>query len=90
MLATDARSEIDRSLLADARVRQYWDGERAIGTWLAERDLGGLGSSGVVWDAYFVFGPGATWEDEPAPLVDSGAPVVSNGERLREAVLAQL
>ena len=90
MLATDARGEIDTGLVADARARQYWDAERTIGTWLAGRDLGGLGYSGIVWDAYFLFGPDATWKDEPGPLVDSGAPVVSGGARLRDAVLAQL
>ena len=90
MLSPDKRSKIDTGLLADARVQQYWDEERAIGTWLAGRDLGGLGYAGIVWDAYFLFGPEAEWADEPAPLVDSGSPVVSHADRLHEKLRAQL
>ena len=44
---------------------QYWDGEGITGTYFAETDLGGLGYSGFVYDVYYVFGPDATWADEP-------------------------
>ena len=66
---------------------QYWDGEGITGTYFAENDLGGLGYSGFVYDVYYVFGPAATWTDEPGPLAASGAPVVHDGERLRAALL---
>ncbi len=86
MLATDARSEWDESLLDDPRVTHLWDEERVAGRWLAEADLGGLGYSGIVWDAYFLFGPAASWEGEPGPLVGSGAPVVSRSEQLERQI----
>jgi hypothetical protein len=76
MLVTDARSEIDTGLLDDPRVRQFWDEERVVGRWLADMGLGGSPGE-VVWDAYLVFGPDAAWNDEPAPLRGTGAPVIS-------------
>jgi hypothetical protein len=90
MLVTDSRSEVERSLIDDPRVRHFWDGGRVTGSWFAQADIGGLGYSGVIWDAYFLFGPDATWDDKPAPLVDFGAPVVSYGEQLRKALRSQL
>ena len=86
--ATDARDEIDESILADPRVTQYWDGEGITGTYFADTDLGGLGFSGFVYDVYYVFGPDAAWKDGPAPLAASGSPIVSEGEKLLAALRA--
>ena len=69
---------------------QYWDGEGITGTYFAENDLGGLGYSGFVYDVYYVFGPDATWANDPAPLAASGAPVVYGGADLLAALDAQL
>jgi hypothetical protein len=85
MLSTDSRGAVDESNLPDARVRHYWDGEREVGRWLAARDLGGLGYPGIVWDAFFFFGPDARWDDVPAPLAASGTTVVGQSGRLAEA-----
>jgi hypothetical protein len=87
---TDERDEIDASILADPRVTQYWDGEGITGTYFAETDLGGLGYPGFVYDVFYVFGPGATWDPEPAPLAGSGGPVAFEGEKLLTALKAQL
>jgi hypothetical protein len=84
MLATDARSEWKESLLDDPRVHHFWDEERVAGLWLAERNVGGEGFAGVVWDAYLLFGPRASWDSEPGPLVGSGAPVVGAADRLAD------
>jgi hypothetical protein len=86
MLAPDARSEWDSRALADRRVTHFWDGERLAGTWLADRDLGGLGYAGIVWDAFFVFGPEASWGDEPGPLHASGAPVIARSRHLADSL----
>ena len=88
--STDARDEIDESILADPRVTQYWDGEGITGTYFAESDLGGLGFSGFVYDVYYVFGPEATWADAPTPLAASGGPVLYKGDELLAALRAQL
>jgi hypothetical protein len=76
--------------LADPRVTQYWDGEGITGTYFADADLGGLGYSGFVYDVYYVFGPNATWANEPEPLAASGGPVVSEGGELLAALKDQL
>jgi hypothetical protein len=86
---TDERNEIDESILADPRVRQYWDGEGITGTYFAETDLGGLGYSGFVYDVFYVFGPDATWDPQPAPLAGSGTPVLYEGDKLLAALKAQ-
>jgi hypothetical protein len=71
-------------------VIQYWDGEGITGTHFAETDLGGLGFSGFVYDVYYVFGPGATWAEVPAPLAASGGPVLFEGEAILAAIRDQL
>jgi hypothetical protein len=86
MLATDARSEWPAGALPDPRVRHFWDGERVVGRWLADRNVGGLGSAGVVWDAYFVFGPQAAWDDVPAPLLAAGSPIDGDTSALAAAL----
>jgi hypothetical protein len=87
MLATDARDEIDAELMGGDRVRQYWDADRMLGTHLAEIDLGGLGYAGIVWDAFFVFGPDSRWEGRPSGLAGSGAPVIAETAELESALL---
>ena len=87
---TDERDEIDESTLADPRVTQYWDGEGITGTFFAETDLGGLGYSGFVYDVYYVFDGDARWDDVPAPLAASGAPVVPEGDELLAKLQALL
>jgi hypothetical protein len=88
--STDAADEIDRTILDDDRVRQYWDGEGITGTYFAEADLGGLGYSGFVYDVYYVFGGNAAWQDEPAPLAGAGVPVISSVDRMLEEIRGQL
>jgi hypothetical protein len=80
---TDERDQIDVGSIPSAR--HYWDDDWATGRWVAEHDLGGLGYQGAVYDAYFLFGPNATWDDVPQPLVASGQPVVGASE-LEDAV----
>ena len=60
------------------------------GTYFAQTDLGGLGYSGFVYDVYYVFGPDATWNPEPAPLAGAGAPVLYEGDKFLAALKTQL
>ena len=82
MLATDSRSEVETGLLGDRRTRHFWDEERVVGRWLAEAGVGEPPGSGVVWDAYFVFGPDAAWDERPTPVAAHGAPVISATDAL--------
>jgi hypothetical protein len=86
MLVTDSRGAWSSKLLADPRVRHYWDGERKFGTFLARENAGGLGYAGVVWDAYFLFGPDALWLSMPAPVMASGSDVIDHTAALQRAL----
>ncbi len=90
MLTTDARSEWDAGLLDDPRVQHFWDQERVAGTWLAREDLGGQGYAGVVWDAFFVFGEDAVWDERPTGLLSSGSTVIGNTDDLADALARTL
>ena len=76
MLATDARSEWDDGLLADARVHHFWDEQRTTGRWFAEADLEVDRFGPIVWDAFFLFGADSRWGDEPTALLAYGSPVI--------------
>jgi len=77
MLYGDSRDAWNTDLLADKRVRHYWDGKDRVGLELASTGIGGLGG-GVVWDAFLVFGRDATWIDAPGPLVAAGSNVIDS------------
>jgi hypothetical protein len=85
MLGGDARDEWDAAVLDDERVAHFWDEERVSGQWLADHETGDLGGGGVVWDAYFLFGPDARWDDEPTDLRAAGRPIVGETGKLDEA-----
>jgi hypothetical protein len=89
MLSTDSRGEWRDTVLDGANVREYWDGDRVVGTVLARADVGGLGYAGVVWDAFILFDRDAVWLTAPAPVVASGSPVVDSTADL-EAGLRRL
>jgi len=64
VLAGDWRDLVDRRVLDDPRVTNYYDADRVVGSWFAQHTGGG----GIVWDAYFLYGPDAAWSSEPRPL----------------------
>lgn len=69
--------------MPDPRVVHYWDGQRLVGAWFAE-NLEGY--QGVVWDAHYLYGPDAAWEDRPAPLVARGSTIYGERQALEEQV----
>jgi hypothetical protein len=86
MLAGEKRSDWDGGPLVEPRVEHYWDEDRVLGRWLADHETGDLGRRGdVVWDAYFLYGPDASWDEElPEPLA-AGAPIIAETGDLDEA-----
>lgn len=83
MLATDARSEWDPSLLDDPRVQHFWDERRVAGEWLADPDHIDLDYPGpIVWDAYLLFRPGARWQDSPTELASAGWTLIGTADKL--------
>jgi len=81
MLPGDSRNLVNRKVLNDHRVVNYYDPKRVVGSWFAEHTGGGE----IVWDAYFLYGPDASWTDQPGPLVSSGGTVIGSSEDLAAA-----
>lgn len=81
MLNGDSKALIDRKVLNDHRVTNYYDSNRVVGTWFAQQS----GDGGVTWDAYYLFGPDATWTSAPQPLVSSGGTVIGSSADLAAA-----
>jgi hypothetical protein len=79
MLPGDSEQLIDRRVLSDPRVTYYWDPGRTVGAWFSGHVTH---KQGITWDAYFLYGPQATWGSVPAPLVSRGSSVVGTHDRL--------
>ena len=87
MLATDARDEWNGTTMPDPRVMHFWDGKSEIGQWFAEQVEG---YRGIAWDVYYLYGPDATWEEVPSPLIRSGGTIYAERETLRTQLNALL
>jgi len=87
MLPTDAFRMTRSGLVHDQRATHYKDDLQISGKWFGERygAPGGFQGS-VAWDMAYVFGPEATWEDEPSPMLASGGAVIHMGSELMEAI----
>lgn len=83
-LFRDSRSQWDAGGLTDHRVVHLWDGRDISGSWLVHHLPGYRGND---WDAYALFGPGATWTDASAPsLIASGSTIIDRFGQLQGAV----
>jgi hypothetical protein len=47
---------------------------------------GRIPPSGVVWDAYYLYGPDSRWDQAPGPLLASGSDIIDNTDRLKSGV----
>jgi hypothetical protein len=82
MLAGDSRDLVDRRVLNDPRVTNFYDPNKLVGSWFAKHSDQG---DGIVWDAYFLYGPDASWQAEPGPLLSTGGSVISSTSDLASA-----
>ena len=87
MLWSDSRQMWNGTTMPDNRVIHYWDGNRAIGQWFAKQVDG---YDGISWDAYYLYGPDATWETIPSPLIGSGSTIYGERRALQKQVLTLL
>jgi hypothetical protein len=83
MLWSDSREMWNGNNMPDARVMHFWDGDLQVGQWFA-KEIDGY--EGVAWDAYYLYGPDATWETMPSPLVSSGGTIYGERETLEKQV----
>lgn len=84
MLPGDSRQVLDTRVLADPRVTYYWDAGKLAGQWFSDHVTR---RSGITWDAYFLYGPDASWDQRPSPLVGSSrGPVIGSTDALTNAI----
>ncbi len=71
-------------LMGDPRVTHYWDEKRLVGRWY-EKEVTRRSARGqrVEWDAYFLYGPEAFWDQEPPEHVSWGRQIIRSLEKLR-------
>ena len=82
MLPGDSRALVDTRVLNDPRVTNSYDAKRVVGSWFGDHLDGG---SGIVWDAYFLYGPDGAWAAAPAPLLSTGQTVIGSAGDLGRA-----
>ena len=87
MLGGDAREEWNGTTLSDPRVMHFWDGETEVGQWFAKQVDG---YEGIAWDVYYLYGPDATWESIPSPLIGSGSTIYDERQALKRKVSTSL
>jgi hypothetical protein len=80
---TKEAADVSRRVLSDARVTQFWDGSALTSTWFARNVEHSLGPA---WDAYYLYGPDATWTNLPGPLVSSGSSIIGQSSALKNAI----
>ena len=80
-LGGERRSNWNPDVLPDPRVVHFWDADRFAGTWFAKTVYG---ENGYMWDTYLLYGPNATWDKAPSPLIDSGSTIIDTGTQLRD------
>jgi hypothetical protein len=83
VLGGDSSGAWDPQVLNDPRVINYWDPKLLMSTWL---DQHVTHSGSTVWDHYFIYGPSASWQSMPGPLVGSGGDVIDVSGELRNQV----
>ena len=79
MLGADSREDWDSKVLDDPRVVHFWDQRARTGRWFGDHVAG----RGLAWDAFFLYGPDATWVETPEPLASTGRTIIHQHEKLK-------
>lgn len=92
MLPTDARSRWGWTggVLTDSRVVHFWDEQKTVGSWFAKDEDPQDENPGIVWDAFYLYGPDAQWDVKPDQLITSGATVRDEADKLKEKLVPLL
>ena len=77
-------------MLADRRAMHFWDEKRIVGSWLAKQDNPQDVNPGIVWDAFYLYGPDAEWNSRPEALIVRGATVRDEADALKEKLVPLL
>lgn len=91
VLSSDDRSAWSPSLMSDSRVVHLWDEEKAVALWLPDQEeYRDLVRGPLAWDIYFLYGPEATWDRIPWPVVSSGSTIIGKSADLQRHILPLL
>jgi len=92
MIATAARGawRWTGNVITDPRVMHFWDDTKVVGRRFAVQETPAEIDAGIVWDAYFLYGPEAEWKTEPEPLVSWGATVLDEYHTLESNLVPLL
>ncbi len=92
MIPTDARSawRWTGNVIADPRVVHFWDDQKVVGRWYAQHETPAEIDPGIVWDAYFLYGPESEWTVKPEPLISWGATVLDEYHIIEKNMLPLL
>ena len=71
-------------VLPDSRVIHFWDGAAKTSGWFAKK-VERIDAK-AWWDAYYLYGEDAGWENALSPLVSSGATIIGRSAELEEAI----
>jgi len=82
MLPGDSRQLVDTRVLNDRRVTNFYDPKKTVGSWFSRHVDG---ENGIAWDAYYLYGPDASWPAEPGPMLSSGGSVIGSSADLAAA-----
>jgi hypothetical protein len=92
MIPTDARSRWawTGGILSDPRATHFWDEQKVLGRWYAVQENPENSDGGIVWDAFYLYGPEAQWDTKPEPLISSGATVRAEADELMRKITPYL
>ena len=91
MIPTDARSQWNWTggILDDTRVLHYWDEQKKVGRFYADKDPE-ADDPDVVWDTFYLYGSDAKWIEKPDHQLATGASVRSEFETLKNTLMQVL
>lgn len=86
MLPTDKLRRTRDDLITDKRSLHFKDSKKVSGFWFTDnmKDCTTLGDA--AWDAYYLYGKEAKWEDKPDPTLACGTPIVEAWDELLETI----
>ncbi len=76
--------------MPDPRVTNLWDEGRVVSKWFSKNVDG---DQGYLWDAYFLYGGDARWENadmKPTALISSGGTILDKRYQLQASILPLL
>ena len=80
MLSGDARDAWNPAVLADPRVRHFWDAHWVAGRWYSKQVFG---DDGIAWDVYLLYGPTVEWGTSPPAPISKGGDIITTTDTLR-------